>query len=314
MIASHTGLVVAVLALVFAGCPGRSDSPQGGDAERASTTGASGAGAPASNKIDRPTSGPSIAHAPTDLPPPLAKRAPQKVRIDLETVELDGQLADGTTYTYMTFNKQVPGPLLRVRQDDTVELHLKNPAASQFAHSIDLHAVTGPGGGSVLTQAPPGNEKVVTFKAIKPGLFVYHCATAMVAEHITNGMYGMILVEPPEGLRKVDREFYVMQGELYTDRPFGDYGLQRLDRAALLAEHPAYVLFNGAVGSLTKEHPLEAKVDEVLRIYFGVGGPNLISSFHIIGEHFDRLYNLASLTSPPLTTVQTALVPPGEPP
>lgn len=102
-----------------------------------------------------------------------------------------------------------------------------------------------------------------------------------------------------------------MQGELYTERPFGEYGPQRLSRSKLLAETPDYLVFNGAVGALTKEHPLQAKVGETVRIFFGVGGPNLIASFHVIGEHFDRLYNLASLTSPPLTTVQTALVPPG---
>lgn len=258
-----------------------------------------------------PTSGAKISHDPADLPEPIGKRPAKLVRVDLEAVEVEGQLADGTTYTYMTFNKQVPGPFLRVRLDDTVELHLKNLSTSQLTHSIDLHAVTGSGGGSALTQATPGQEKTFTFKAIKPGLFVYHCATAVIAEHITNGMYGMILVEPPAGLPHVDREFYVMQGELYTDRPFGEYGLQKLNRTKLLAETPEYIVFNGAVGALTTEDPLRAKVGETIRIFFGVGGPNMISSFHIIGEHFDRLYDLASLTSPPLTTVQTALVPPG---
>jgi nitrite reductase (NO-forming) len=250
-------------------------------------------------------------HPPDDLPAPVGKRAPHTVRIDLEAVELEGQLADGTTYTYMTFNKVVPGPLLRVRVEDTVEVRLKNAAANQLTHSIDLHAATGPGGGSSLTQTPPGEERIVTFKAIKPGLFVYHCATSMVAEHITNGMYGLIVVEPKGGLAPVDQEFYVMQGELYTERPFGEYGLQRLSRSKLLGEAPEYVVFNGAVGGLSKQHPLKATVGQTLRIFFGVGGPNLTSSFHIIGEHLDRLYNLASLTSPPLTTVQTALVPPG---
>jgi nitrite reductase (NO-forming) len=180
-----------------------------------------------------------------------------------------------------------------------------------LTHSIDLHAVTGPGGGSAVMQASPGQEKVVTFQAIKPGLFVYHCATAMVAEHITSGMYGLILVEPPSGLKPVDREFYVMQGEIYTREPFGEYGLQSIDRRALLQEAPEYLLFNGAVGALTKQFPLQAKVGETIRVYFGVGGPNVISSFHIIGEHFDRVYDLASLTSPPLTNVQTTVVPPG---
>jgi nitrite reductase (NO-forming) len=229
----------------------------------------------------------------------------------LEAVEVEGQLADGTTYTYLTFNGQVPGPFVRVRIDDTVELHLKNRSTSQLTHSIDLHAVTGPGGGAVLTQAPPGEEKVFTFKAIKPGLFVYHCATAMIAEHIAGGMYGLILVEPKEGLPRVDREFYVMQGEVYTHQPFGEYGLQRLDRNKLLAEGPEYVVLNGSVGALTKEYPLQAKVGETLRIFFGVGGPNLISSFHVIGEHFDRVYDQASLTSPPVTNVQTTSVAPG---
>ncbi len=296
-------LIILVASFLW-GCPSQHDTPQTGASsdsnaqDSASTTAV-------------PVKGPSIARAPIDLPPPIEKRSPQHIRVDLETVELEGQLTDGTTYTYMTFNKQVPGPFLRVRVDDTIELHLKNLSASELTHSIDLHAVTGPGGGSVLTQAPPGQEKVITFQAIKPGLFVYHCATAMVAEHITNGMYGMILVEPAAGLPKVDREFYVMQGELYTERPFGEYGLQKLNRVRLLAETPDYLVFNGAVGALTKEHPLQAKVGDTIRIFFGVGGPNVISSFHIIGEHFDRLYDLASLTSPPLTTVQTTLVPPG---
>lgn len=307
----QTGLLILLAASSLCGCPNSSDAPKsgGGTASPSPETAASLSDSPTNTLIQ--TKGTSIVHDPIDLPPPIGTRAPQHVRVDLEAVELDGRLADGTTYTYMTFNRLVPGPLLRVRVDDTVELHLKNLAANQLAHSIDLHAVTGPGGGSGLTQAPPGEEKVVTFKAIKPGLFVYHCATAMVAEHITNGMYGMILIEPAAGLPPVDREFYVMQGELYTERPFGEYGLQRLSRGKLLAGTPDYLVFNGAVGALTTEHPLQAKVGETVRILFGVGGPNLISSFHIIGEHFDRLYNLASLTSPPLTTVQTALVPPG---
>lgn len=303
--------VLIVLAASLAGCPNQSDAPQG-RTDPASTARENTSPTSDDGKVKTTlTKGPSIVHLPSDLPPSIGKRSPQHVRVDLEAVELEGQLADGTTYTYMTFNKLVPGPFLRVRMDDTVELHLKNLPTSELTHSIDLHAVTGPGGGAVMTQAPPGQEEVITFKAIKPGLFVYHCATAMVAEHITNGMYGMILVEPAAGLPRVDREFYVMQGELYTERPFGEYGLQKLSRSKLLAETPDYLVFNGAVGALTKEHPLQAKVGDTIRIFFGVGGPNMISSFHIIGEHFDRLYDLASLTSPPLTTVQTTVVPPG---
>jgi len=192
-----------------------------------------------------PKQAPSIVQNPADVPP-SAKQSGTKIhRIDLEAVELQGQLAEGTTYPYMTFNGHVPGPFLRVHVQDRVELHLKNRKTNHVTHSIDLHAATGPGGGSAVMQASPGQEKVVTFQALKPGLFVYHCATAMVAEHITSGMYGLILVEPPSGLKPVDREFYVMQGELYTRDPFGEYGLQSLDRRALLQTAPEYLLFNG---------------------------------------------------------------------
>ena len=152
---------------------------------------------------------------------------------------------------------------------------------------------------------------MVTFKALKPGVFVYHCATPMVAHHITNGMYGLILVEPEGGLPQVDREFYVMQGELYTVEPFGTQGDQEMDYDKLISERPEYFVFNGSVGALTKTHPLYANVGETVRIYFGVGGPNFTSSFHVIGEIFDRVYTFGSITAPPITNVQTVTVPPG---
>jgi nitrite reductase (NO-forming) len=252
-----------------------------------------------------------ISRDPTDIPPPVGKRPPKLVRVDLETVETEGKLSEGTTYTYWTFNGKVPGPFIRVRVGDTVEVHIKNNKKSIMVHSVDFHAVTGPGGGAVFTQVSPGSEKVFTFKALNPGLFVYHCATPMIANHISNGMYGLILVEPEGGLPPVDREFYVMQGELYTKEPFGQQGHQEFNVEKLLAEMPEYVVFNGEVGALIQEHPLKAKVGETVRIFFGVGGPNLTSSLHMIGEIFDRVYNQASLTSPPLTNVQTTVVPPG---
>ena len=230
------------------------------------------------------------------LPAPVGSRAAQNVRIDLETQEIKGQLADGTTYNYWTFNGTVPGPMLRVRVGDTVEVHLKNNPGSQMIHSIDFHAVTGPGGGATVTQVPPGEEKSFTFKALNPGVYVYHCATPMVAHHISNGMYGLIVVEPEGGLPKVDREFYVMQGELYTQAAFGQHGYQTMSVDKLLAEQPEYMIFNGAVGALTEKKPLKAKVGETVRIFFGVGGPNKISSFHVIGEIFDRVYDQASMT------------------
>jgi nitrite reductase (NO-forming) len=252
-----------------------------------------------------------IVHDPTDLPAPLPIREPQTVRIDLETTEVEGQLADGTTFTYWTFNNTVPGPFLRVRVGDTLEVHLKNSTTSTMHHSVDFHAVTGPGGGAVMTQTEPGKETMFTAKALNPGLFVYHCATPMVAHHIANGMYGLILVEPEGGLPPVDREFYVMQGDIYTTGAFGDQGLQTTDTTKLLDEDPEYIVFNGAVGALTTQKPLKANTGETVRIFFGVGGPNLTSSFHVIGEIFDRVYDQASLTGAPLTDVQTTLVPPG---
>lgn len=257
------------------------------------------------------TKGSDIVRDPTDLPAPIGVREPETVRIDLEAVEVEGQLADGTTYKYWTFNGQVPGPFFRVRVGDTIEVHMKNNTTSTMAHSVDFHAVTGPGGGATMTQTKPGEETMFTAKALNPGLFVYHCATPMVAEHIANGMYGMILVEPEEGLPPVDREFYVMQGEIYTKEAFGSTGMLTENPQALLNEDPEYLVFNGAVGGLTEQKPLKAKVGETVRIFFGVGGPNFTSSFHVIGEIFDRVYDQASLTSPALTNVQTTSVPPG---
>ncbi len=253
----------------------------------------------------------SIVRSPDDLPGPLNRNTPETVRVDLETTEVEARLADGTTYKFWTFNGKLPGPFVRVRVGDTVEVHLKNAANSEFAHSVDFHAVTGPGGGAVATQTKPGEETMFTFKALNPGLYVYHCATPMVAHHISNGMYGLILVEPEGGLAPVDHEFYVMQGEVYTTEPMGTKGTNSFSVEKLLDEDPEYFTFNGAVGGLTTEHPLKAKTGETVRIFFGVGGPNFTSSFHVIGEIFDRVYNQASLTSDPLTDVQTTTVAPG---
>ncbi len=252
-----------------------------------------------------------ISQKPTEVPPPIGNREPQRIRVDLLTVELEGRLAEGTTFGYWTFNGRVPGPMIRVRVGDTLEVHLKNGEDSGLIHSVDFHAATGPGGGAAATQADPGQEKSFKFKALVPGLYVYHCATPMVAHHIANGMYGLILVEPEGGLPPVDREFYVMQGEIYTQAEFGQHGPQEFSVEKLLNERPEYFVFNGAVGALSKLHTLKAKVGETVRIYFGVGGPNYTSSFHVIGEIFDRVYNLADVMSPPARGIQTVTVPAG---
>jgi nitrite reductase (NO-forming) len=252
-----------------------------------------------------------IAHDPADLPGPINRREPQTVRVELETIELEAHLDSNSTFRFWTFNARVPGPFIRVRVGDTVECYFKNAEDSWMAHNVDFHATTGSGGGAVLSTSLPGEEHAFRFKALNPGLYVYHCAVAPVALHIANGMYGMILVEPEEGLPPVDREFYVMQGELYTEEEFGSSGLLTESYDKLINERPEYLVFNGHVGALTEHFPLKANVGETVRIFFGVGGPNLTSSFHVIGEIFDRVYQYGSVTSPPLTDVQTVSVPPG---
>ena len=251
-----------------------------------------------------------IVRDPADLPPPLVEKQPRTVKVDLETVEVTGKLADGTSYHYWTFNKKVPGPFIRVRVGDKVEVSLANQGESAEHHSVDFHAVLGTGGGAVFTDAAPGEKKGFSFTAMRPGLYVYHCATPMVARHISNGMYGMILVEPEGGLPPVDREFYVMQGEVYTAQPLGSSGFLEESQAKLMAEQPEYVVFNGSTAAL-KERPLRAKVGETVRIFFGDGGPNLTSSFHVIGGIFDKVYPFGSIEGASLPAVQTVPVPPG---
>lgn len=254
-----------------------------------------------------------IVRDPTDVPPSVGNREPAVVQVTLAAQEVLGTLDPlaGTTYRYWTFNGKVPGPMIRVRQGDTVEVTLHNDADSHMAHSVDFHAALGPGGGAAFTQAVPGQSKTFTFQATTPGLFVYHCGTPMIAEHIANGMYGLILVEPEGGLAPVDHEYYVMQGEIYTSAARGKTGLQQFSDAKLMEESPEYFVFNGAVAALTKTNAMRAKVGETVRMFFGDAGPNDTSSLHVVGEIFTRDYALGSLTSPPLNGVQTASVPPG---
>jgi nitrite reductase (NO-forming) len=205
----------------------------------------------------------------------------------------------------------VPGPFLRVREGDTVQITLVNQTSAHNAHSIDLHAVTGPGGGAAVTQVRPGEAGVFEWKAINPGLYVYHCATPHVPIHIANGMYGLILVEPAGGLPRVDREYYVMQGEFYTKGRTMTPGLQPFDADKARDERPEYVLFNGRMGALMDEGALTARTGETVRLYVGNGGPNLVSSFHVIGEIFDRVYPEAAIGGALRRNVQTTLVPAG---
>ena len=247
------------------------------------------------------------------MPSPIGERAPAVVKVTLTSKELVGVLdpASGTIYRYWTFNGKVPGPFIRVRQGDTIEVTLQNDRDSQMVHSLDFHAAIGPGGGAALSQVPPGQSKTFTFQANTPGLFVYHCGSPMLAQHISNGMYGMILVEPADGLPRVDHEYYVMQGEIYTSESKGKAGLQQFSAENLMRESAQYYLLNGAVDAVVHEYPMHANVGETVRIFYGNAGPNATASMHMVGEIFNRLFQLGSLTSPPLTGIQTATVPPG---
>ncbi|MEO5618783.1 MAG: copper-containing nitrite reductase [Candidatus Eisenbacteria bacterium] len=244
-----------------------------------------------------------------NVPPPIARRNPAKLVVNLEVREVVGRLADGVDYTFWTFGGSVPGKFIRVREGDEVEFNLSNHPSSKMPHNIDLHAVTGPGGGAASSFTAPGHTSVFSFKALNPGLYVYHCATAPVGMHIANGMYGLILVEPSAGLPKVDHEYYVMQSEFYTAGRNGDTGLQPFSMEKAIDEKPEYVVFNGSVGALTGDKAIRAKRGETVRLFIGNGGPNLVSSFHVIGEIFDRVrVEGGDLVN---DNVQTTLVPSG---
>lgn len=243
------------------------------------------------------------------VPPPTNRSQPAKVVVKLEVVEKVMPISEGVDYTFWTFGGDVPGDFIRVRQGDTVEFHLQNHPDNKMPHNIDLHAVTGPGGGAASTFTAPGHASQFTFKALNAGLYVYHCATAPVGMHIANGMYGLILVEPPEGLPPVDREYYVMQGDFYTVGKYREKGLQPFDMQKAIEENASYVLFNGSEGSLVGDKAITAKVGETVRLYVGNGGPNLVSSFHVIGEIFDKVFYEGGSFSQ--ENVQTTLIPAG---
>ena len=293
-------------ALVLGGCSGQGTSAENTSAAIAGDTGGSAKG------DFGPPQGPdikAILTSPPMVPPATGRTAPAKVIVELDVIEKEMAISEGVTYTFWTFGGTVPGSFIRVRQGDTVEFHLRNMPDSKMPHNIDLHGVTGPGGGAASSFTAPGHSSRFTFKALNAGLYVYHCATAPVGMHVANGMYGLILVEPPEGLPPVDREYYVMQGDFYTTGKYREKGHQNFDMQKGIDENPTYVLFNGSEGSMTGDKALTAKVGENVRLYVGNGGPNLVSSFHVIGEIFDKVWYEGGTKFQ--ENVQTTLIPSG---
>ena len=261
--------------------------------------------------VDIPVNQEMIAEltSPPNVPTPVGKRMAKKLIVDLEIQEREGEMTNGVKYVYWTFGGTVPGSFIRTRVGDEVEFHLKNHPDNKLPHNIDLHAVNGPGGGAESSFVAPGHEKVFSFKVLNPGLYVYHCATAPVGMHIANGMYGLILVEPEGGLSPVDKEYYIMQGDFYTEGKYGDRGLQAFDMQKAIDEKADYVVFNGHVGAMTGDNAITAKVGEKIRLFVGNGGPNLVSSFHVIGEIFDKVHvEGGDLVN---ENVQTTLIPAG---
>ena len=297
--------LVVLAAVMLAACS-QNSTPTAATATTAPDTGGSRSG-----DFGPPQGEPvqAVLTSPPLVPPPTGRHAPAKVIVELEVREVEREIAAGVKYTFWTFGGTVPGSFIRVRQGDTVEFHLKNHPTSKMPHNIDLHGVTGPGGGAASSFTAPGHKTTFTFKALNQGIYVYHCATAPVGMHVANGMYGLILVEPPEGLPKVDHEYYVMQGDFYTVGKYREKGHQAFDMQKAIDENATYVLFNGAEAALTGPNALKAKTGERIRLFIGNGGPNLVSSFHVIGEIFDKVQQEGG--THPQENVQTTLIPAG---
>ncbi|WP_152041973.1 copper-containing nitrite reductase [Salinigranum salinum] len=255
-----------------------------------------------------------VAADPTDIPGPIQRSTPTTVDVTLRPEEVTAEIEDGVTFDYMTYNGQVPGPFIRVRKGDTVDLTFENPSGNALPHNVDFHAVAGPGGGAEATMTAPGETARLRFKATYPGAYIYHCAVPNLDMHISAGMFGIILVEPEEGMPAVDHELYLGQHEIYTDKEAGESGKHRFDMQAMKREEPTYVVMNGEQYALTPDgHGTAATVStgDTVRTYFVTGGPNLTSSFHPIGNVWEELYPEGSLTTRPETHVQTKPVAPG---
>ena len=245
-----------------------------------------------------------------NVPPPLTRNHATKVILNIEVKEHVQTLADGVTYTYWTFGDDAPGRFIRVREGDLVETHFSNHPDNMFSHNVDFHAASGPEGGGDASFIAPGHTTTFSWRAMQPGLFLYHCVAAPAGLHIANGMYGLLLVEPKGGLPKIDKEFFVVQGEFYTRGAYGERGQQEFSMEKALKEQPDYVVFNGHVGALMGDHALRVKTAQSVRLYLGNPGPSLVSSFHVVGGIFSNVYGEGGSTVNQ-HNVQTTVIPVG---
>ncbi|WP_456069834.1 copper-containing nitrite reductase [Haemophilus paraphrohaemolyticus] len=243
-----------------------------------------------------------------NVPKPIERTTPAKVVVKLEALEKVMEIESGVKFKYWTFNGSTPAPFIRVREGDMVEVQLANPVNGKMPHSLDFHSAAAPEGGAMASLTAPGKSTTFAFRATTPGLYLYHCGTMPVGIHIGKGMFGLMLVEPKEGLPKVDKEFYIMQNEFYV-KDGANPELKVFDMAKAEYELPDYVVFNGKVGSLTGENVLKAKVGDKVRFFVGNAGPNKISSFHLIGRTFDTVYVEGGTLQN--HHVQTTLIPSG---
>lgn len=292
-------------------------TPQAKGTELVHTTGLNESGEEEPVDISKLPPEKAILTTAPNVPPPITRSHPVILQVPLTTSTKVKQLTGQYKYEQWNFNGTVPGTFIRARVGDVVELSLTNRDETGNPHNIDCHAFLGPGGGSALTTTEEGETKTARFRLMCPGLYLYHCAAAPVPVHIANGMYGLLYVQAAEAdLPPVDHEYYVMQSEFYHEPPDVDddgrlSSQVEFSYPGALREEPNIVVFNGSDTALTRDKPLKARVDESVRIFFGNAGPNLTSSFHVIGSNFRKLYRDGDVVSAPGQFVQTTSVPPG---
>lgn len=290
------------------------------DAPKETTTGTPASTAtPEESDPAKPTDADQVAADPEALPDPVDWTSPKHHEVTLETKEVTVEVEDGVTFDYMTFDGQIPGPMIRVRQGDTVAITVESDPDNNMPHNVDLHSVYGTGGGAVATTVAPGDSNSMKFKANYPGAFIYHCAVPNLDMHISAGMFGMILVEPKDGLPEVDKELYLGQHELYTDKEVGTKGHHNFDMESMKNEQPTYVLLNGEkyAYAAAGRGPVEVNQGDRVRVFLVVGGPNVSSNFHPIGNVWSRAYRDGGLPEDGNyeayadKNIQTMKVPPG---